>query len=237
VAFKPTVALVPFTVTLVWMASGRLAKAARTAAGGVSAVALAIAWSSLLIPQASWQQWWAITPELVSSTHAVASNNISVARLLRDHVGEGASLALPAVLIALFVAAALRARPSRAALDEAGLATRTLLATGAGTLTLLLSSRLVWSHYVLLAVPSALYVLRSSMLARGPRCWLGVLALFPLTTGAYLLATSVADRYTALFVTQNAALVALLVWTLSALWNQAAERDAGGASALGPPTG
>ncbi|MBI5494285.1 MAG: hypothetical protein HY904_04610 [Deltaproteobacteria bacterium] len=171
VLFKPTnaaaVAVLPVAHALV---RGELRSVTRLALGGVAGTLLGVlvgaAWGGGLGAWAAWAgrlpSWWGITRslELGNFSPAVAAESVL-----------GVSLGAPiAGLLLVAVGARLwraRAVPGRMAGSQADLA---LLALG--WLVPLLTSRLVWFHYLVLATPALLF-----LLARAHRAGSGLVAL------------------------------------------------------------
>jgi hypothetical protein len=202
--FKPTVAVV-VVVVAVALATGRswrwLARfAAGSALGACAAVAAAWMYFESLAP---WGDWLAILPEVAASRRTLEAGNYSPAALL----GGGSALLAVVLLGATSVALARsRARPE----------VRLRVAVACGLGIMLLSSRLVWIHYYVLAVPAIVLALRAEATA-----WLAAAALLLFTrvpSSAGPLASALA---------MNAATALLLVALGVQLLRASAETPAG----------
>lgn len=119
-------------------------------AGGALALVLTVPW----MRPGAWAAWVVSLAALPEGITPVASGNFALARLLSDGAGLSVAGPLTAVLLAVPLALAWRrARSAAAAADGP-------LLVGLGVLVYLLAAPLVWTHYLLLAVPPALYALR-----------------------------------------------------------------------------
>jgi hypothetical protein len=178
-AFKPNFLFVPVFLLLSGLATRRRAFSAHLlmglAAGGVVAGALS---SWFFGSTACWWRWLSAASALPDAIITLALGNYSLGRWVSSLTGWPLGLplgvGLPLVAGVLFVREAARhpAPPSGAG------GTTDALAVGLGAVVGLLSSRLVWLHYFLLALPMALLALRSGAapLTRG----LGTAALIAL---------------------------------------------------------
>jgi len=159
-AFKPTTI---FVVALV-LVSRALRGRTRSALDGAAGVALgglaAFAASALAFGNAGiWSDWLAALRKLPDTIITVEMGNFGPARLLRDLSGLDLSPVLMLALVLLAVAGIRGAfargggdGQRRAVLDDA-------LAVSFGCLAMLLSLRLVWMHYFVLAAPAVTLLL------------------------------------------------------------------------------
>jgi 4-amino-4-deoxy-L-arabinose transferase-like glycosyltransferase len=165
VLFKPNLAYCALALGLGWVLLGRSGKLVRQAGGAALGALAAFAASSAWFGGArAWVDWGAVLGELLGEyDHSRAKGNFALARLLGD---LGLPLAGPVLSVllggALLAALVLR---RRAGVQPTGL--EDLALAGLGGAISLLSARLAWMHYYLLALPLGIFLLRP-----GARPWL-----------------------------------------------------------------
>jgi hypothetical protein len=96
--------------------------------------------------------------------------------------------------------------------------TRTFLGVSAGVLLMLLTPRLVWGHYVVIALPALLYVARRSIDKGGISGGAGALVIFVFTSVATALLNA-AGGYVFSTLIWDVALLLIFAWLLFDLWN------------------
>jgi hypothetical protein len=214
VAFKPNVALIAVAVALAWVGDRRWRKLAGTAAGAAAATVVALAFPPLLVPAAPWAGWVGMLPEVLDGVLPIQAGNFGLAALIAEGTGHDVSRVLLGIALLLLAIASLRplwsaAGPSR---------NRTLAAVAAGAALLLVSGRLVWIHYVVLATPAILLALR--MLAGSPSrwAWAAGASLLPLTVGVSSLLKIIDGTSVLAAVTMNLSALGLVAVGLWELW-------------------
>ena len=163
VAFKPNLLPVALPVLVALLLRRRFQPLLAAAAGAAAGAAAAFASSALFFGRGScWREWARILPELVRPPYDVAMGNCALPIVVRELTGLDAAGLLIAVALAGLVAFEAATRPARAPAGEGpGPAREELVAlAGLGGALLLLTARLAWLHYFVLAVPLLLYVLR-----------------------------------------------------------------------------
>jgi len=167
VLFKPNLLAAVAVLAASWAARGRRLKLARQAVGAIAGVVVALAVTAAVFGSlAAWREWLEFMSAFPPAKIPLRYGNVGLARL----VYELADVHLTPWLAAVFLAAALvcvwMGRRASAADPEVGEPTRAALedtaALGAGSFVYLLSSPLVWLHYLQLVLPAALLVLRDS---------------------------------------------------------------------------
>jgi hypothetical protein len=164
VLFKPNLVAVLPVLALTWLVRGRRAKLVRQAvgatAGGLVALAVTAAVFGSLEP---WREWLEFMRAFPPAKIPLRFGNVGLARL----VYETLDLSLTPWLAILFMGVTLGCvwmglarRPEAAAEDPRRAAAEDAAALGAGCFVYLLSAPLVWIHYLLLALPAALLLLR-----------------------------------------------------------------------------
>jgi hypothetical protein len=96
-------------------------------------------------------------PEVLHSTRPVATGNYGLATLIARTRGSDSSLVITGVCLVGAALAVFRAKRSGAPIRFFDTSAAAL---AAGCAVMLLSSRLAWLHYFLLAIPLVLFVLR-----------------------------------------------------------------------------
>ncbi len=167
VLFKPTLAFVPFALTLArcgardWRRLGL--EAAGFSLGAGLAVGLSSAWFG---GAAAWASWARTLPQLMGEyPHEVTQGNVSLARLLAD-LGLATGPFLILLLAAGLGYAAWKSgvRSARAAAGPGAAGAADELADlrliGLGAVLPLIGAQLAWIHYLVAAVPLVLVLLR-----------------------------------------------------------------------------
>jgi hypothetical protein len=172
VAFKPSIVVIA-PLLFAWWALAKqwrrlLRQAAGFALGGLVAVLLGALWFGSLH---AWTDWLAALGSAGLPAMAVESGNVSVLAVTKRWSGVALG-GLPAVATSLAVLAALWVR--RKSVRTGGRAeaeapaVEDVLLIGAGCLVVLLSSPLVWLHYLILALPAVIVLLRPQARWRWP---------------------------------------------------------------------
>jgi len=172
VAFKPSIVVIAPLLFAWWALAEQWRRLVRQAAGfaggGLVAVLLGALWFGSLH---AWTDWLAALGSAGLPAMPVENGNVSVLAVTRRWPGVTLG-ALPAVATSLAVLAALWVRRKsgrtggRAEADAP--AVEDLLLIGAGCLVVLLSSPLVWLHYLVLALPAVIVLLRPQARRRWP---------------------------------------------------------------------
>ena len=180
VVFKPYVALAPAALVLALLAQRQTRLALSTTLAGVLGGVSGVLTGGLLSGALSrWAEWLEIVPQVLASTRSVQAGNYGVSTIIRTLWSVDVSAWLLVLLLALLVAALVRAgraEEHRAQPDP----TVGFLALSAGLLVMMLASRLVWFHYLVLALPLLLHAARPQHLADRAQRWkpsLGLLSL------------------------------------------------------------
>ena len=218
VLLKPNLLAVAPVLALSWVAHGRREKLIRQGAGMAAGAALALAFTAAVFGSLSpWREWLDFMRAFPPSKIPLRYGNVGLARLLYETLDVRVSLWLAlffmcAALACVWIGRAGYAKP--AADDRRAVAVEDALALGAGCFVYLLSAPLVWNHYLLLALPAALALLREPATdARAER-------LRPVLIALALLALAVdpiADFFSMYDMYQQAALNVAGVLTLFVL--------------------
>jgi hypothetical protein len=218
VALKPNLATVLPAVGIVWIGGWLWGKITRVAVGVLAGACVAFVTAALLVPSAKWSNWLQVLPELTSSGQRANLGNM--ASIITSWSGIEASRPLLAVGALLVTAVALRRLWMRAVRDEGQHSfARTFLAVNAGVLLMLLTARLVWAHYVVIALPAILWVARNSIDRRGISGGIGALAIFLLTSFSTALLRAITGTFFFTMVAWDVALLVLFMWVLLDLWD------------------
>jgi len=153
--FKPNVVLVLPLLFAHRLMTGERARLAREAAGAAAGIAIALVVSG---PPIAWFQWLTRVRE-VSAVRPLSLGNVAPALPLVSAFGTAAGYVVAALLTGLVLVALRRAKSDQ-----------TPVIAGAAILVYLLSSTLVWLHYLVLALPAAI-----ALIAKRPK--LGAVAL------------------------------------------------------------
>jgi hypothetical protein len=164
VLIKPNLVAAPLLLAAVWIARGRRRKlklqAVGLAAGGLlGLLASALVFASLT-PWRDWLEYLSVFPP---ENIPLRLGNLGLARIVYDTMGLRVAPVLAAVSLGVALGAvwAGRARGTEAPADDPSrAAVEDTVALAAGSLVYLLSAPLVWDHYLLLALPGALVLLR-----------------------------------------------------------------------------
>jgi hypothetical protein len=164
VLIKPNLVAAPLLLAAVWIARGRRRKlrlqAVGIAAGGLlGLLASALVFASLT-PWRDWLEYLSVFPP---ENIPLRLGNLGLARIVYDTMGLRVAPALAVVSLGVALGAvwAGRARGTEAPADDPSrAAVEDTVALAAGSLVYLLSAPLVWDHYLLLALPGALLLLR-----------------------------------------------------------------------------
>ncbi len=225
VLFKPNLAAVALAAVIAWIGARLWHKCIRAGVGALVGLAIGFGASAAVMSPRAFQQWSIVIPELMVSSQPVARGNLSLSGLVAEQTGI--DVALPLLVAGLIVYCIVAMRPlwSRAQ-DRMPALERTLVAVSAGAAIMLLSSRLVWVHYFVLAVP--LLIVAGETSARRRAAWIVAAAALPLTGGVSFLKTWAGDLGpTVECLAVNLAVLVPLLWTLAYLWRAGApEADA-----------
>ncbi|TMA98354.1 MAG: DUF2029 domain-containing protein [Deltaproteobacteria bacterium] len=165
VAFKPNLLLAPFVLVLGLAVARRWRAAGAVVVGGPLAAALAIMWSSWRMGGwSSWSAWLRAVRTMPDSIATLDLGNFGLVHLVAQSWGLNIGWALLACALALTGLALRRRAGPRASQQESAPSTEAptdeLLLVTLGCLLGLLTARLVWLHYYLLALPMVLIGLR-----------------------------------------------------------------------------
>lgn len=171
VLFKPNLAFCVVALLAAWLATGQARRLIALGAGGVGALALALAltaaWFGSLQP---WLVWSRRLGGLMPNW-ATDLGNQSLARVLHDRVGLANADWMPFVFLvaacAAFGAGRWRAPRADAPPETSGNEGLEALALGLGAAVSVLSTKLAWFHYYLLLAPLALWLMRPRGESRG----------------------------------------------------------------------
>jgi hypothetical protein len=164
VLFKPNLMGALPLLAAVWLVRGRRRKLTLQAAGAAAGGVVAVAVTTLVFGTPSaWWDWLAFMRVFPPEKIPLRFGNVGVARIAYETMGLRLAPWLSVLSLGLALLAVWRGRPREASApaddptqvvieDTAGLA--------AGCLVYLLSAPLVWNHYLLLALPAALLLLR-----------------------------------------------------------------------------
>lgn len=172
ILFKPNLISVAFMLSLAWIIDRRF-RALRDQYLGISLAAVAaFSVSSVFFRSAAvWVEWLRSLRNLPDSITTIGMGNCSLSRLLADLVGMEIGRWLAVTLTALVMISiwsARRASGPPKLTETSGdyeAFQKDALMVCVGCLVYLISARLVWLHYVVLAVPAILFLL--SPLRRG----------------------------------------------------------------------
>jgi hypothetical protein len=180
VGFKPN--LLPAVPLLAagWFLRGRRRKLALQAMGLAAGAVLGGLLPLLTFGTLqAWPDWLTYLAALPPSTIPLGYGNMGLGRLLFEAAGVDVAALLAAGTMAAVLASLWRSRPRSADQPPVPAAVEDTALLGAGSLVSLLSSPMVWLHYLLLALPAVLVLLRTHS-SRGRALWpllLTVLAL------------------------------------------------------------
>ena len=160
VVFKPNLLAVMPVLAACWFLRGRRRKLALQGVGLAAGAALAALLPLLTFGSlACWPDWMAYLAALPPEKIPLRFGNMGLPRLLFEATELELSIPLAAAtLIAALACLRRGARPGPETPPSA--AVEDMAAVGAGCLVYLLSSPMVWLHYMLLALPAALLLLR-----------------------------------------------------------------------------
>lgn len=186
IAFKPNLALVAVVLGLFWAIGGRFRTLSLRGAGIAAGLLIAVAGSSVFFGSVScWGSWLSTLRHLDEQFDvAVGWGNFGGARLLRDWLGLNLSPALFLLTTGLVGVCAWGGRRREAASGsgstvEASAARDELLMVGLGLLVPLLAAGLAWPHYLVLAIPICVYLMRPAegRATRALPAFLGIVCL------------------------------------------------------------
>jgi hypothetical protein len=220
IALKPNLAAVLPAVGIVWIGGWLWGKITRVAVGVLLGACVAFVTPALLVSSVTWSNWLQVLPELTSSAQPTEFGNIAMATFISSRSGIEASRPLLAAGALLVTAVALRPLWMREVRDEGRHSFgRTFLGVNAGLLLTLLTARLVWAHYLVLALPAILWVARNSIDRRGISGGIGALVIFLFTSFSIRLLTAITGTFFSTMVAWDVALLVLFTWVLLDLWN------------------
>jgi len=170
VAFKPNLAFIPVALGIYWIVNRRFGHLLARAAGAILGVLIAIGSSSLFFGSPSFWISWARTLRRLEQRFDVGVDlgNFGGARLIWDWSGVNVSPLLFAGLIAVLALSLWMGRRVAEGRwgsdlvdpDERGGCDAEFLMVGVGPIIPILSSGLAWPHYLVLALPLCIYLLR-----------------------------------------------------------------------------
>jgi len=159
--FKPN--LLPALPVLIacWSLRGRRRKLARQAAGLALGTVLGVLLPLLAFGSLrAWPDWLAYLTALPAAKIPLQVGNMGLSRLLFEMLGVDLSAVLATVALAAVLACLWQGRRRSAEAAAPPAAIEDTTAVAAGSLVYLLSAPMVWLHYLLLALPAALLLLR-----------------------------------------------------------------------------
>jgi hypothetical protein len=218
--FKPNLVAVPPVLAAVWLTRGRKAKLVRQALGMAAGVAFALAVTVAVFGSLSpWREWFEFMQAFPPYKIPLSYGNLGLARLAYEtmdlHLAPWLAILFVAVTLAcVWMGRARTAQTNQDADDPRRIAAEDTAALSAGAFVYLLSAPLVWNHYLLLALPAALLLLREvdgETLAERARLPLTALALVAIAVDP------VADLFRMYDLYQQSALTMAGVLTLFAL--------------------
>jgi hypothetical protein len=189
VMFKPNLLFVVLALQAAWLMDRRFAKWRNATVGLTAAVVGAYLVSALYFGSwGCWLDWLRALGAMSDDVIPLELGNYALSRLLLEKLGLRMSWILTAALLVL--AGALLWKTRRAAAAPPPRPDDELIADGLavalGVLVSLLSAPLVWGHYLFLAAPAILIVLRPSAEATRSRT-LAAIALLMIATSPALL--------------------------------------------------
>lgn len=168
IMFRPSIALVALFLAVVWLANGRIKRTGRVIAGTLAGAVAAVLISSLYFGTlACWGGWLRVAPALLTSKDergkgGLDYGNYGLVAVLRNILSVDTSVV---ILITLSCASAFvvwRGRVLRKSVpdkrDEWDFF-QAVAAVCLGLTFVLLSSTLVWFHYMVMAIPAILLAL------------------------------------------------------------------------------
>ena len=210
-AFKPNLApVLPLLLAYRLIARDR-AKLVWEAIGGVGGAAVAVIVSSIYFRGfGAWLEWLAAARSLATTLLPLSQGNVTPVLRLANAYGAGATYIVAAVLAAIVIFAMIRSR-SGSALTVVALA----------LLIYLLSATLVWTHYLVLALPAAIALIAEPNWRRA----LGILGLTLVGLDVWLFLGVQHQRSTVLVVWTGLA-VLFIGCVIRTLWPYAASYEA-----------
>jgi len=148
--FKPNVMFVPLLFAVARLARREHRELVRDLAQGAAGALIAFLVASLSYGSPRvWLQWVSAANDFYHRLPTRMERNVTPALALFHDYGEWVSYALAAILVAIACVAIVRSKTNDAA-----------LLAGLGVLIYLLSANVVWLHYMVLAIPIAIALLR-----------------------------------------------------------------------------
>jgi hypothetical protein len=180
VVFKPNLLPLLPVLTACWFLRGRRRKLARQAAGLALGVVLGALLPLLTFGSLdAWPDWLSYLSALSEATIPLQYGNMGLSRLLFEALGVDLSPLLAVASLAAVLACLWQGRKRDAAMPTQPAAIEDTAAVAAGSLVYLLSAPMVWQHYLMLALPAVLLLLRPRREA-GFTPWPRVLAVLAL---------------------------------------------------------
>jgi hypothetical protein len=161
VVFKPNLLPLLPVLAACWFLRGRRRKLARQAVGLAMGAVLGallpvLAFGSL----DAWPNWLAYVTALPPATIPLQYGNMGLSRLLLESLGVDLSWVLAAASLAAVLACLWWGRRRDPAAPTPPAAIEDTAAVATGSLVYLLSAPMVWQHYLLLALPGVILLLR-----------------------------------------------------------------------------
>jgi hypothetical protein len=175
VLFKPNLALAGMLLWLLWLINRQLGVLLRASIGAASGALVALLWSSLFFGTwRCWTQWLSFLSNLLDTPFTVIRGNFSLSNFILEWTDRDISLGLTIALVTMTVImiwlTRTKGEPDSPAGSSRMLYYREVLVLGAGCTIPMIGSPLAWFHYLVLLVPSLLFVLRPVELgASAPR--------------------------------------------------------------------
>ncbi len=162
IVFKPNLLPLVPVLAACWFLRGRRRKLARQASGLALGVVLGALLPLLTFGSLdAWPDWLAYLSALPPETVPLQFGNMGLSRLLFEALGVDLSWLLAAASLASVFACLWQGRRRDASVPTQPAAIEDTAAVAAGALVYLLSAPMVWQHYLLLALPAVLLLLRN----------------------------------------------------------------------------
>jgi len=161
VVFKPNLLFVPVAVAVAWALAGRWSAVRSLAVGGGAGAGAALATSVVVFGgPGAWLRWADAVRRIPDAIISRDLGNVAPAVMLRDGLGIDAGWIQGALFGAAALAALGWARRGRSQPGAAAPGEPLVAVAGLGAAIYLLSARLVWAHYLLLALPLVVWSVR-----------------------------------------------------------------------------
>jgi hypothetical protein len=182
VLFKPTVALVAPVLLAGWAVTGRWARVSPLATGMAGGVLAAFcAGAAFFGSFGAWGEWLSVARAAPLAAMPVDFGNVSPSAVAEKWLGVSPRL-VPGAAAAVAMALALWHRRSAPPVAADPRAADDILLIAGGCLLFLVSAPLVWQHYLILALPAVIVLLRPGYPRRQ---WLAIVAYVAIAIDPY----------------------------------------------------